>query len=79
MPGQWPAVPRKNRNALPLKRIHLLSVRTETPEGGVVVRSDANFSEVLIESPEVASGGKQTVDLKLDLVKLPFGSQDNWV
>lgn len=34
---------------------------------------------VLIESPEVASGGKQTVDLKLDLVKLPFGSQDNWV
>ena len=24
-------------------------------------------------------GGERTVDLKLDLVKLPFGSQDNWV
>ena len=79
MRGRWHAVLHKNRTVLPLKRIHLLSVRTETPEGGVVVRSDANFSEVLIESPEVASGGKQTVDLKLDLVKLPFGSQDNWV
>ena len=27
----------------------------------------------------VDMGGKQTVDLKLDLVKLPFGSQDNCV
>ena len=27
----------------------------------------------------VDMGGKQTVDLKLDLVKLTFGSQDNWV
>ena len=42
-----------------MKRVRLLSGRTETPEGGVVVRSDANFSEVLIESPEVASGGKR--------------------
>ncbi len=78
-PANGAQAPCKNRTTPQLKQVRFLSVRTETPEGGVVVRSDANFSEVLIESPEVATGGERTVDLKLDLVKLPFGSQDNWV
>jgi hypothetical protein len=45
-----------NRATPQLKRVRLLSVQTETPEGGVVVRKSAHVSEVLIESPEVASG-----------------------
>jgi hypothetical protein len=33
----------RNRNAPQLKRVRVLSFRTETPEAGVVVRDGANF------------------------------------
>ncbi len=45
-----------------LKRVHLLSVRTETPEGGVVVRADSKLRAVkfqVMKSVEEAKGTKQ--------------------
>ena len=59
MRGRWHAVLHKNRTVLPLKRIHLLSVRTEIPEGGVVVQGGANFRAGSTYWPEVATGGKR--------------------
>lgn len=46
-----------------LKRIDLLSGRTETLEGGVVVRKSAHVSGQLVKRPSVATGGKLTVSL----------------
>ena len=37
----------------------MLSVRTETPEGGVVVRDRAHVSGKLVKRPAVATGGKR--------------------
>jgi len=45
-----------------LRRVHLLSVRSETLEGGVVVRGGANFRAGSAYWPEVATGGWQPVD-----------------
>lgn len=41
----------------------MLSGRTETPEGGVVVRSCAKFSSGSAFGPEVARGGKTSFSL----------------
>ena len=38
----------------------MLSVQTETPEGGVVVRKSAHVSGRLVTRPAVATGGKRT-------------------
>ena len=46
-----------------LKRIDLLSGRTETLEGGVVVRKSAHVSVQLVKRPAVATCGKLTVSL----------------
>lgn len=39
-------------------QVRLLSVQTETPEGGVVVRKSAHVSGKLVKMPAVATGGK---------------------
>lgn len=50
----------RKRTAPQLKRVRVLSVRTETTEGGVVVRDRAHVSGKLVKRPAVATGGKQT-------------------
>jgi hypothetical protein len=49
-----------NKTTPQLKRVRLLSVRTETLEGGVVVRKSAHFSGKLVKRPAVATGGKRS-------------------
>ncbi len=43
-----------------MKHVRLLSVRTETLEGGVVVLKSAHVSGKLVKRPAVARGGKPT-------------------
>jgi hypothetical protein len=43
-----------NRTTPQLKRVCLLSVQTEIPEGGVVVRKSAHVSGRLVTRPAVA-------------------------
>ena len=44
-----------------MKRVRLLSGRTETPEGGVVVRVEAHFGTGFVVHLVDAKGGKRTV------------------
>ena len=46
----------------------MLSVRTETPEGGVVVRVGAQFIRVRANGPDVAKGGADIQSAKLRVV-----------
>ena len=48
----------RKRTAPQLKRVRVLSVRTETTEGGVVVRDRAHVSGKLVKRPAVATGGE---------------------
>ena len=41
-------------------QVRLLSVQTETPEGGVVVLDRAHVSGKLVKRPAVATGGLRT-------------------
>jgi hypothetical protein len=40
----------------------MLSVQTEIPEGGVVVRGGSLFGGLVVKRPEVATDGKQTFE-----------------
>jgi len=42
-----------------LRRVRALSKRSETPEGGVVLRGGANFRAGSAYRPEVATGGQK--------------------
>lgn len=60
MRGLWRAALYKNHTAPQLKRVYLLSVRPETPEGDVVLRKSAHVSGQLVKRPAVDVGGKRT-------------------